>query len=87
MTDSDLSVEMIFSQGTFRTAEEFSVYVETTAVRKGERLLEVIMQYCDDLDIEPEVVAKSLTPSLKEKLQAECEVYNLLTTKSVRLPE
>lgn len=87
MTDSDLSVEIIFSDGKFRNAEEFSLFIEKQALKTGERYLDVLLEYCKDNDIEPETLAKSLTSSLKEKLQAECEQYNLLKHKSIRLPE
>lgn len=82
-----VSVEMIFSDGKFRNAEEFSLFVERQAVKTGERYLDIMMEYCADNDIEPETLAKSLTPSLKEKLQAECEQFNLLKGKTARLPE
>ena len=87
-TENNLSVEYMFSQGEFNSAEEFSVYVERLAVKHKDRYLSILMDYCEAMGIEPEVVSKSLTPSLKEKLEAECSEYNLLkTTKTNKLPE
>lgn len=83
----EVSVEMIFSDGEHRNAEEFSIHIEKTVLRTKERYLDTIMEYCVQKGIEPETIAKSLTPSLKEKLQAECEQFNLLKMKSARLPE
>ena len=85
--NENLTIEMIFSGGKYSNAQEFSIAMEKRAIETKDRYLDVILEYCEDNDIDPEMISKSLTPSLKEKIQAECESLNLLTTKSVGLPE
>ena len=40
--------------------------------------LEAIIQICDELDVDPEDIAKMVTGSLKDKLEAEAQRANIL---------
>lgn len=80
-------IEMIVKDGHHRNAEEFSLYIERRAKRTGERYLDIINEYCDEEGLEPELIAKSISPSLKEKLKDECERLHLIKSDSYRLPE
>lgn len=85
--DPGVSFEYLFSNGRFRNAEEFSIHIEKRAHETRSGFVETLMEYCAENDIEPESVAKSLTDSLKGKIEFECEQLNLLKTKSVHFPE
>lgn len=83
---TEITVEYLVTKGEFSNPEDFSIFIEREAKRKGIRYLETLMEYCENKDIDPSAVAKSITPSLKQKLQAEAEDLNLLKTKSKKLP-
>lgn len=85
-TISEITVEYLVTKGEFNSPEEFSIHIERVAKQKRIGYLEALLDYCHDKDIEPVSVAKSITPSLKQKLQAEAEDLNLLKTKSRKLP-
>lgn len=55
----------------FKTDVDFSQFIESSAMKRGETLLDTILEYCDTNDIDEDVVAKLLSPSLKEKIQQE----------------
>lgn len=62
----------------FASANDFSIFIEDKAVREGESLIDTIIAYCDDKDIDVDVTAKLVTKSLKEKLAIEFEELNML---------
>jgi len=81
-----LTNEFLITKGEFNSPEEFSVFIELEAKRRGLGFFETLMDYCEEKDIEPVSVAKSITSSLKQKLQAEAEDLNLLKQKTAKLP-
>lgn len=81
-----LTIEYLMTKGEFKNAEEFSIHIEKEAKRRNIDYLEALLEYCEEKDIEPASVAKSITSSLKQKIQAEAEQKNLLKTKSTKLP-
>lgn len=83
---AELTIEYLVTKGEFTNSEEFSIFIEKEAKRKNIGYLEALMEYCENKDIEPASIAKSLTPSLKQKIQAEAENLNLLKNKSSKLP-
>ena len=85
--DEEITVEYILSRGRHKTPEDFSIFIEKTVQRTGERYLDALLDYCEENGIELESIAKSLTASLRQKIEAECESLNLLKTKNNRLPE
>lgn len=84
--DPILTIEYLMTKGEFQSSEEFSIHIEREAKRRKIDYLEALLEYCDEKDIEPVSIAKSITPSLKQKIQAEAEQKNLLKTKSTKLP-
>lgn len=85
-TTIEVTIEYLITKGEFNNPEEFSIFIEKEAKRKRIGYLEALLEYCDNKDIEPASVAKSITSSLKQKIQAEAEDLNLLKTKSPKLP-
>lgn len=84
--DPVLTIEYLMTKGEFQNAEEFSIHIEKEAKRRGIEYLEALLEYCEEKDIDPVSIAKSITSSLKQKIQAEAEQKNLLKTKSSKLP-
>jgi len=71
----------------FHTSKEFSIYIEQRALAKRISLMETLLEYCEEKEIDPAAVASFLTPSTKSKIQAEAENLNLLKIKKRgRLP-
>jgi hypothetical protein len=62
----------------FASANEFSMFIEETAIKEGMDLIDVILNYCEEKDIDPDVTAKLVTKSLKEKLAVEFTERNML---------
>lgn len=63
------------------------MYIEQRALDQRVSLMETLLEYCEEKEIEPAAVANFLTASLKLKIQTEAENLNLLTTKKKgRLP-
>ena len=62
----------------FYTAEKFSVYVEQEAERREMPCMDVLLEYCETKDIEPEAVAAFITDGLKNRIQDEANSLHLL---------
>ena len=62
----------------FRTADAFSVYIETNAIKRHISCLECLTEYCEKEDIDEDAVAVLINESLKSKIQAEAEDLHLL---------
>jgi hypothetical protein len=62
----------------FASANEFSMFIEQSAIEEGMDLIDVILNYCEEKDIDPDVTAKLVTKSLKEKLAVEFTERNML---------
>jgi len=70
----------------FQTPEEFSIFIESDARRRNLGYLEALLDYCDNQNIEPIAISNLISPSLKDKIQAEAEDLNLLKRKKGKLP-
>jgi hypothetical protein len=55
----------------FRNPNEFSLFIEQTAVDEGISCYQALMEYCEEEDIEYEAIAKSINKQLKDKLAVE----------------
>ena len=55
----------------FNNASDFSYFVEVTASESNKTCTEVILEYCDEKDMDPGDIAKLISSSLKGKLQKE----------------
>lgn len=82
----EITIEYLLTKGEFNNPTDFSQFVEKEAKRKGIGYLEALVEYCESKDIEPASIAKSITSSLKQKIQAEAEDLNLLKNKTQKLP-
>ena len=64
------------------TKQEFALAIERRVRRKSMGYLEAIIDYCDDLKIDPDDISKLVVGSLKEKLEAEAQRNNMLPRSS-----
>lgn len=63
----------------FKTASDFSQFVETEAIKQDMSCTDVILTYCDSKDIDPDAIAKLVNNSLKGKLENEMIQSGLLS--------
>lgn len=68
----------------FDTPNEFSIYIEKTAIENGISYLEAILEYCENHMLEPSDVAPMINESLKGKLEVNYQDLNYLP-KGARL--
>lgn len=73
----DISVVYLITK-QFTTPEEFSQYVESSAKNIGINLMEFLLEYCEQRDVDPISISGIITPGLKKKIQKEAESLNLL---------
>ncbi len=76
LQESDVMGERVMSP------EEFSIFIEKKTYEEDSTLIESILDYCDENDLEYETVAKMLTQNLKEKIQYEAESAHLMIRRS-----
>ena len=69
----------------FRSANEFSLYIEEKVLKDRIGYMDAIIAYCNDIDIDVSSVATLVNQSLKDKIQIEAEEANLLKRRG-RLP-
>lgn len=55
----------------FTNASDFSQFIERTALDSGRTCTSVILEYCDEKDIEPSEISKMIGMSLKGKIEKE----------------
>jgi hypothetical protein len=85
MDETQLTNEFLITK-EFKTATEFSQYIEKKSFTNNIPCMDILVDYCVKKEIEMESVAVLLTSSLKEKIRAEAEELNLLKRKSGKLP-
>jgi hypothetical protein len=81
MDGSEVTNEFLITK-EFKTATEFSQFIEKQAFENNIQCMDILVDYCVKKEIEMESVAVLLTSSLKEKIRAEAEELNLLKRKS-----
>lgn len=62
----------------FKTDGEFSQFIEQSAMRNGETLIDTILEYCEVNDIDEALIAKLLSQSLKDKILVEAQESKLM---------
>lgn len=62
----------------FQNANDFSLFIERTAVEEGIPCYNALLNYCEEADLDPEDIAKSVSKQLKEKLAVEFGELGLL---------
>lgn len=66
----------------FRTPNEFSLYIEMTAVKQQRTCTDVIIEYCDIRDLDPDDISKLISVSLREKIKIEMQELGLMSKTS-----
>jgi hypothetical protein len=79
-----LTIEAIITKERFTTPEEFSLFVEQYAQKKRIGCLEAMLEVCEQHDWDAASLAKSLTPTLRARIQAEANQLHLLKPKRTR---
>lgn len=85
ITLSDITEEAVLTSNKFKNSNEFSKHIEMLAYKNDETLLETLLAYADQEDLEPEAIAKLMSKTLKDKLQYESEEALLITKTTNRL--
>lgn len=62
----------------FKTANEFSLYIEQLVKDKKLSYMDAVLDYCKENFLEPEDVAKLINKSLKEKIALDMQELNYL---------
>jgi hypothetical protein len=62
----------------FKDAVSFSHFIEVTAANTNQTCSDTIIEYCENRALEPDAIAKLITPALKGKLQVELIELGLL---------
>lgn len=62
----------------FPTANDFSRWIESQAVGNKRPLMDIIISYCAEKDIDVESIAPLIDPLLKEWLRSEAEEAGLI---------
>jgi hypothetical protein len=65
---------------------DVNVTIENLVIEKKLSYMDAIIFYTDDVDCEIEMVAKMLNRSIKDKLEAEAQVLNMMKKKCSQLP-
>jgi replication initiation and membrane attachment protein DnaB len=66
----------------FRTANEFSLYVEMSAVKTERTCTDVILSYCEMRDLDPNDISRLVSTSLREKIKIEMQEMGLMPRTS-----
>lgn len=70
----------------FRNKNDFSIYIETYAITNGVGLIDSLLQYCEDADVDMDRCAKLVSDSLKDKLEDEAVKNQFILRKTTALP-
>lgn len=62
----------------WQNANEFSYYIQKRALEEDASCNTVLLQYCEELDLDPEEVAPLVNRSLKDRLEVEFADMGLL---------
>jgi hypothetical protein len=66
--------------------QSFSKKVESYVREKGGSYIDAVLSLCEEYEIEPPIVAKSLSKPVVEKIKMEGQDLNLLPRPENRLP-
>lgn len=62
----------------FKTANDFSLYIEQLVKEKRITHMDAVLEYCKENYLEPDDVAKLINKSLKEKIAIDMQELNFL---------
>lgn len=81
MTDEDdikdLTDALVITK-RFRSPNEFGIYIDEMVSRLKITYMEAIINYCNEVDIDIESVGPLINQKLKEKIQVEAELANMM---------
>lgn len=86
MIDAQELTDVFILTKEFATATEFSIFIEQRAITDGQSLMDTIIAYCDEKDIEIDSVGKMISKSLKEKIRVEAVDLNMMRQEEGVLP-
>jgi hypothetical protein len=66
----------------YKTDSEFSQAIEFSAMENGETIIDTLLAYCDEHDIDEELITKLLTQSIKEKIKEEAIELRLMDSET-----
>lgn len=66
----------------FKSATEFSYFIEQEAVRRREECYSILIEYCDTNDVEYEKLVPMINGQLKEKLALEFAEMGMMRKQS-----
>ena len=75
---SELTEEQFLEITNLHSRETFSVKIELMSVAMGISHMDAIFHYCDEKDIDVDIVHKLVNKSLKDKLEVEARDLNFL---------
>jgi hypothetical protein len=70
----------------FKTAAEFSIFIEKLARDSRSPCMDILIDYCEKRNIEVSSVAGLISSSLKEKIRVEAQQLNMLKNDDGILP-
>jgi hypothetical protein len=62
----------------FKSANEFSLYIESVVKEKRMTYMDAILEYCKENYLEPDEVSRLVSKSLKDKLEMDFREANYL---------
>ena len=65
-------------EAMFKTANEFSLYIEQLVKDKKMSYMDAVLEYCKENYLEPEDVASLINKSLKDKIEMDFRELNYL---------
>lgn len=71
-------LEIMEPKKLFKTANEFSLHIEHLAIEEGIPCYNALLNYCEEQDLDPSDIAKSVSKQLKDKLEVEFANLGLL---------
>jgi hypothetical protein len=73
----DLTDAMVITK-RFRSPNEFSIFIDEMVNRLSITYMDAVINYCDEMDIEIDNIGFLINQKLREKIQVEAEVSNLM---------
>lgn len=62
----------------FKTASQFSLFIEQMASEKRMTHMDAVLKYCEDNFIEPDEIKSLINKTLKDKIEVDMQEANLL---------
>ena len=74
----DLQNIGLIKNDMFKTANEFSLYIEQLVRDKKMTYMDAVLEYCKENYLEPEDIASLVNKSLKDKIEMDFREANML---------